>query len=128
MGDFRLRLNARGLSVMARTMRQAGADMQRLKSAYKDMAGVVKDNTGHVVPQRSGRLKRTLRASATQKAGVVRAGRASVPYAGVINYGWPGHNIEPQYYMQQGLEMSESEVISLYAQAIQDALDTIQGA
>lgn len=127
MGDFRLRLNARGLSTLARTMRQAGADMQRLKGAYKDMAGVVKDNTGHVIPVRTGRLKRTLRASATQKAGVVRAGRASVPYAGVINYGWAGHHIEPQYYMQQGLEMSEGEVIGLYAQALQDALDTIKG-
>lgn len=128
MGDFTLRLNAKGLAAAARTFRQAGADMTRLKGAYKDMAGVVKRNVSGVVPVRSGTLRRTLRASATQKSGVVRAGRASVPYAGVINYGWPGHNITAQHYMQQGLEMSEDEVVRLYAEAIRDALNTIKEA
>lgn len=125
MGDFTLRLNAKGLRQAAAAFRQAGVDMQQLKGAYKEMSGVVKQGVAGVIPVRSGDLKRSLRASATQKSGVVRAGRASIPYAGVINYGWPGHNIEAQHYMERGLELSEAEVISLYAEAIQDALDTI---
>lgn len=120
-----MRLNAKGLRTAASQFRAAGVDMQQLKGAYKKMAGVVKNNTGHVVPHRSGDLKRTLRASATQKSGVVRAGNSKIVYAGVINYGWPRHNIKAQHFMQTGLAMSEAEVISLYAQAIDDALKSI---
>lgn len=120
-----MRLNAKGLRTAAAQFRATGADMQQLKSSYKKMAGVVKNNVGHVVPVRSGTLKRTLRASATQKSGVVRAGTKKVVYAGVINYGWPKHNIKAQNFMQTGLSMSEAEIISLYAQAMDDALKTI---
>lgn len=125
MGDFTLRLNTKGLRQAASAFRRAGVDMQQLKGAYKEMAGVVKQDVAGVIPVRSGKLKSSLRASSTQKSGVVRAGRASIPYAGVINYGWPGHNIEAQHFMERGLELSEAEVVRLYAEAIQDALDTI---
>lgn len=120
-----MKLNAKGLRTAASQFRAAGVDMQQLKGAYKKMAGVVKTNVGHVVPVKNGDLKRTIRASATQKSGVVRAGTKKVVYAGVINYGWPKRNIKAQNFMQNGLAMSEAEVISLYAQAIDDALKSI---
>lgn len=123
MAGFDIELTEKGAKEAARRLRKAGADMQQLKAAYKDMAGVVKTNAGHVVPVRSGKLKRSIRASATQRSGVVRAGRANLPYAGVINYGWPRHHIEATHFMETGLALSQAEVISLYAKAIRDALD-----
>lgn len=125
MSDMSIRLNAKGMTAVARQFRAAGVDMQRLKGAYKKMAGVVKSNAKTTVPVRSGTLKRSIRSSATQKAGVVRAGSGKVPYAGVINYGWPRHNIKSTHFLERGLEMSEGEVVALYAQAIDDALDSI---
>ncbi|MDG4860140.1 hypothetical protein P8605_18620, partial [Streptomyces sp. T-3] len=38
---------------------------------------------------RSGRLVGTVRSSGTKTTAVVRAGRASVPYAGPVHWGWP---------------------------------------
>lgn len=127
MGGFTVRLNAKGLTRLARTLRQAGADMTDLKRAYRRMADAVKPEVSQAAPRKSGRLARSVRSSATQKGGVVRAGRASIPYAGVINYGWPGHNITGRHYMETGLDRAQDEVEDLFAQAIQQALDQIQG-
>lgn len=126
MAGFTLKLNTKGLRQTANQFRRAGVDMQQLKGAYKEMAGVVKKDIKTVVPHRSGDLERSLRSSATQKSGVVRAGNKSVVYAGVINYGWPKHNIKAQQFMQRGLALSEDEVVKLYAEAIEDALRSIQ--
>lgn len=53
------------------------------------------------VPVRSGLLRSTVRGSGTQTRAQVRVGKKRVPYAGVINYGWPGHNIAPSMFLQR---------------------------
>lgn len=128
MGDFTVRLDAKGLGRLARTLRQAGADMNDLKAAYKKAADIVKPEVRSLTPVRSGRLKRSVRSGATQRAGVVRAGSKSVPYAGVQNYGWPGHNIKAQYFMSGGLDAAADEVDDIFADAIEKALAQVQGA
>ena len=127
-GGFSLRLDAKGLGRLARTLKQAGADMGDLKAAYKRATEVVKPEVKDLTPVRSGRLRRTIRTGATQKAGVVRAGNGSVVYAGVINYGWPGHHIEPKWFMQDGLISAEAEVDGIFADAMDKAIQQIKGA
>lgn len=76
------------------TMRRAGADMKELKEVNRQAAGIARPQPRRARPgARPGKLARTVRAGATQKAGVIRAGRKAVPYAGVINYGWPARHI-----------------------------------
>ncbi|OZG62689.1 bacteriophage protein, PF04883 family [Bifidobacterium lemurum] len=127
MGDFRLSLDARGLSRLARTLKQAGADMQDLKAAYKRASDAVKPRIQQASPSRSGRLRSSIRSGATQRAGVVRAGSKRVPYAGPINFGWPGHNITGQHFMGEGLDASRDEVDDIFAQAIEKALSQVKG-
>lgn len=124
---FRLRLDNKGLSTLARTLRKAGADMQDLKAAYRQAASVAEKRTKPLTPRRSGKLAGTIRASATQKSGVVRAGSSRIPYAGVINYGWPGHNIKASNFMAKGLERSDDEIEGIFADAIDKALAQVKG-
>lgn len=124
---FRLSLDVKGLRTLARTLKRAGADMNDLKAAYLKTANAVKPEIKTAAPRRSGRLSRSVRASATQKSGVVRAGSKSVPYAGPINYGWPGHNIRPRYFMQDGLVQAQDEVDDIFAEALQKAISQIHG-
>ena len=44
----------------------------------------------------------------------------SVPYAGVIHFGWPRHNIEPQPFLYDALDRRSDEVIKLYEDRITD--------
>ena len=91
------------------TMRRAGADMKELKEVNRQAAGIALPAVQARTPRgKTGKLARTVRAGATQKAGVIRAGRKAVPYAGVINYGWPARHIRGRQFVNEGVAASES--------------------
>ena len=72
------------------TMRKAGADMDDLKEVNREAAEIALPAVRNLAPRgKTGRLAGSLRVGATKRAGVIRAGRKAVPYAGPINYGPP---------------------------------------
>lgn len=84
------------------TMRKAGADMKELKEVNRQAANIALPAVRSLAPRgKNGRLASSIRVGATQKAGVIRAGSKSVPYAGVINYGWPARRIKAAPVRQQ---------------------------
>lgn len=111
------------------TMRKAGADMQQLKAVNDKAAETALPAVRSLAPHgTSGRLAGSLRTGATQKAGIVRAGRKSVPYAGVINYGWPARRITGRQFVNQGVADTERQWTELYKQFIEKALNEVKGA
>jgi hypothetical protein len=92
-----------------------------LKTLHGDAAKIVKQDALGRVPVKSGRLRQSLRSSGTQRAGVVRAGFASVPYAGPIHFGWAKHHIRPQPFLYDAKDARHDEVVQSLEQAI-DAL------
>lgn len=95
------------------TMRKAGADMKELKEVNRQAANIA-------LP--------AVRAGATQKAGVIRAGRKNVPYAGVINYGWPARRIKPRLFVNNGVASTEGAWQRLYKQFIDRTMSQVKGA
>ena len=63
-----------------------------------------------------------------QKAGVIRAGSKSVPYAGVINYGWPARRIKPRPFVNNGVASTEGAWQRVYRQFIDKTLNEVKGA
>lgn len=61
-----------------------------------------------------GLLRRSLRASGTLNAGVVRAGGTKVPYAPPIHWGWDSRNIAPQPFVYDALDARRIEVLARY--------------
>ena len=91
-----------GQKRFVQTMRKAGADMQELKEVNRRAADIAKPEAVARAPRgKTGRLAGSIRAGATQKAGIIRAGRKTVPYAGPINYGWPARNIRTTPWHRQ---------------------------
>ena len=110
-------IQLKGASELARGLKKAGADMKDLRQVNKEAAQIV-------VPEAKN-LAASVRAGATQKAGVVRAGSKRVPYAGVIDYGWPGHNIKPTHFANQAAKNTEPQWTQLYADAVQKIINRI---
>lgn len=86
------------------------------------MAGTIgAGGNGSLQLKGAGQLARSLK-----KAGVVRAGnKGKVPYAGVINYGWPGHNIKATYFANKAAKDTEPEWTALYSQAVEKIINRI---
>ena len=77
---------------------------------------------------KTGRLAGSIRAGATQKAGIIRAGRKTVPYAGPINYGWPARNIRPRTFVNDAVASTESQWAKEYETFVKKTMNQIKGA
>ena len=123
------RIQVEGAKELRRAFRRAQIEVKNeLKVTHKEAAELVEKAAKVEVPVRSGTLKSTIRSSGTQTKAIVRAGRASVPYAGVIHFGWPGHNISPQPFVYEALDKRRSEVIKTYEDRVAKITRRVTGA
>ena len=110
------------------TMRKAGADMDDLKEVNREAAQIALPAVRNLAPRgKTGRLAGSLRVGATKRAGVIRAGRKSVPYAGVINYGWPKRHITGRMFANNGVAQTEPAWTKLYENFIKKTMSQVKG-
>lgn len=118
-------LQVRGADRLRRTLKRAGVDLDELKAVNRDVAGIV--TRAARPPQRTGRLAATVRPGATRRAAIVRAGRATVPYAGVIHWGWPRRNITAQPFLSRAATATEPRWTAVYFRRVETIIDKIKG-
>ena len=114
----RVGFRVEGLTAVVRELRALGLETADLKEAFARIAQRGADRASQLVPRRTGRLASTIRGNRATSKAVVAVGRATVPYAGPINYGWAARNIAPAHYLQRtdeqmqpiALQMLEDEI------------------
>lgn len=107
-----------GLASATRSLRALGLDVDDLTGAFSKIAQTGANVAAQEAPKRTGRLANTIRGNRARSKAVIRAGFASVPYAGAINYGWPKRGIRANGFMQRTdqkiqpfvLQMLEAEI------------------
>lgn len=114
-GDGTTHFRIEGLGKTMRALSQAGADAEDMRDAMFRLGGIVVQAARPRAPFETGRLSSTIRAGRGKTKAVVRAGGARTPYAGVIHYGWPARNIEPQPFLVDALNATRGRIF--------DALD-----
>lgn len=100
-----------GLSGVVRALLELGLEVEDLKDAFSSIADEAASKAASFAPKRTGRLAGDIRGNRAKSKAVVTAGRASVPYAGPINYGWARHGIEPNGFMQKTDEVMQPVAI-----------------
>lgn len=128
MGRGGLGLSVEGGATLRRTMRQAGVDLQDLKDAHAAVARIVTGRAAALAPVRTGRLAASVRGSGTKTAAVVRAGRASVPYAGPIHWGWAKRHIAANPFLWNAIQATREQWIGTYLHELEKIIDKIEGA
>lgn len=134
-----VRIEIEGIRKLARTLRQAGDEESRamLLAANREAASAVAADAAPTIPQLTGRLAATLRSSGSAKGGVVMLGKARVPYAGPLHFGWFGvrvwgrtrarRPIAPGLWLYHALDRRRGEVEELYRKRLEALLATIEG-
>lgn len=113
---------------LRRTLREAGLDLSDLKDAHKRAADVARDRIASKAPEKSGRLKATIRSAGTKTAGIVRLGNnTKVPYAGPVHWGWAARNIPANPFASEGAQESEPQWLPIYQTYVDDTLAQIKG-
>jgi hypothetical protein len=117
-----------GLRTLRRTLKAAGVSLQDLKDAHAAVAQLVVTAAAPNAPHRTGALAASVRGSGTQAAAIVRAGRAAVPYAGPIHWGWPSRHITARPWLYEAAVDSQEQWTGVYLSALQHIIDTVEGA
>jgi len=90
-----------GLTKVVRNLQSLGLEVDDLKDAFSDIAREGAEVASRFAPRRSGALAGSIRGNRAKSKAVIAAGKARVPYAGAINYGWPKRGIAAQGFMQK---------------------------
>lgn len=106
---------------LRRGLKAAGFDLKELKAVHKDVSQFVSKQAYDRAPVRSGKLARNIRAGATQKAAIVRAGGKRVPYANPIHWGWFKRHIKPNMFVQRAGVENEARWKRIYEQQLDKA-------
>lgn len=127
-----------GARELRRTLKAAGDDLGDLKSAHAEAAKIAASASADLAPRQSGRLQASIRGAGTQAAGIVRAGKKSVPYANAVHWGriyWPNRShprrayspTNAQPFISDGATTSEGQWIPVFERAIDSALAKVKG-
>ena len=112
-----------GLREVQRDLNKLGDDTKNeMKDTHKAAAEVVVMGAVRLVPYRTGALAASIRALATKSSGRVRAGSASVPYAGPIHFGWPARAIKPNPFIYDALDDRRDDIRELYDERIDELI------
>ena len=121
-----------GLSECFRALRAVGTPVEAIKEANKESGEIVAKTARNIVPVSpgGGALRRTIRVANVSTNVKIRAGKASVPYANPIHWGWFrdkkrgfNRNILPNPFMSKALGYTRDEVLLNYVSNIQKLIN-----
>lgn len=88
-----------GIRRVISQMERLGVDVKDLKGAFQRIGSRAEAHAKGEAPVLTGRLAGSVRQSKRKNSVYLYAGRKSIPYAGVIHFGWPARNITSNPFM-----------------------------
>ena len=101
--------------------------MKKMTAINRRAASVVAAAAGPAAPKLTGLLSASVRPGATQRAGIVRAGKKAIPYAGPIHWGWPARGIRAQPFISDAAVATEESWVPLYEKHMRDIIKEVKG-
>lgn len=108
----RVGFKVEGLNKLTRDLQALGLDVDDLKDAFSAIAAEGAELAARYAPRRTGTLAGSVRGNRAKNKAVVSAGRARVPYAGPINYGWPARGIAAAGFMQKADQAMQPKALA----------------
>lgn len=114
-----------GADRVASTMKTAAHDLGDMSDAHKAAAAIFVGASRPLAPHVTGRLASATRSGFTKDS----AGFTNYePYFGPIHYGWPGHNISAQPFVDEAADATEAQWLAVYQKAVDHACAEVKGA
>jgi len=127
VGDTGGSVQVEGLREAIKSLESLGAQKDELVSINLQAAETLIEAARPLVPQRTGALAGTLRASKTKGYAQVAMGNNRVPYANPIHWGWfydkewfIQKNIKPNRFLYRALDNVQGKIMADYEQGLQE--------
>lgn len=120
-------IEVEGLNELRKALRQAKDKElnETMREIHRELAREIVQRALPNVPVKTGKLKATVRAAGTIRDAIGRAGKATVPYAPPIHWGWPKRNIKPNPFLVDAAQTIERDIVDRYDKAVSDMLNRL---
>lgn len=116
-------IKVKGLKELNRAMKELGIPQKEMNQAAKLAGDSIIREAQTLVPVRTGKLRNTIRLSATTRGMSIRAGNnTSVPYANPIHWGWFKRHVKPNPFFAKALGYTRQEIFDNYFKAFEDLI------
>jgi hypothetical protein len=120
-------VEVQGAKELRRTMKAAGADMTDFGEANATAGRIVAAEAPVWIHAHTGSLGASVRAGTAKTSATVRAGGAKVPYAGVVEWGWPAKHIAPHPFLTTAAKSTEATWVDAYLARLEAIVAKIHG-
>ncbi len=115
-------INIKGVNEVKATLNKLVKDLESNIELNKELSTTLSQKASAMAPKLTGALASSVQGNPSAEKAQILAGSAAVPYAGVIEYGWPQRNIEAKPYLNPAVNDNIGYIIEKYNDSIKKAI------
>ena len=117
-----LKIDIKGVDVLTAVLLKFSNDVKNLNGFGTEIGKLISNNASALAPKRSGALAASIGSVSTKDGVQIYAGSERVPYAGVIEYGWPAKGRSAKPYLMPAVQNNMQAIIKKYEDGISDRI------
>jgi hypothetical protein len=115
-----LEVKLEGTRELQELLIKLGKDLESNSELNEELSSNLAQKASSIAPRLTGSLASSIVGNPSPQKAQIVAGSGAVPYAGVIEYGWPAKNIQAQPYLNKTVNSNMGYIIERYNQSIED--------
>jgi len=115
-------VSIQGVKEVTDSLNKMARSLESNLDLNKELSTNLAQKASALAPRLTGALASSVQGNPSAEKAQILAGSAAVPYAGVIEYGWPQKNREAQPYLNPAVNNNMGYIIEKYNDSIQKAI------
>lgn len=115
-------ISIQGIKEVTDSLNRMARDLESNIELNKELSTTLSQKASALAPKLTGALASSVVGNPSAEKAQIMAGSAAVPYAGVIEYGWPAKNKEARPYLTPAVNNNIGYIIEKYNDSIQKAV------
>ena len=115
-------ITIQGIKEVTDSLKKLGKDLESNIELNKELSRTLSQKASAMAPRLTGALASSVIGNPSAEKAQILAGSTAVPYAGVIEYGWPAKNREARPYLNPAVNNNMGYIIEKYNDSIQKAI------
>jgi hypothetical protein len=115
-------ITVNGIKEVTDSLKRLSKDLESNIELNKELSTNLSQKASALAPRITGALASSVVGNPSAEKAQILAGSAAVPYAGVIEYGWPAKNKEARPYLTPAVNNNMGYIIEKYNDSIKKAI------
>lgn len=115
-----IEITVEGVKQVQDTLDKLARELENNSTLNKELSSTLAQKASAIAPRLTGALAASVQGNPSEKKAQILAGNEAVPYAGVIEYGWPQRNITAQPYLRAAVNNNMDYIVAKYEDSIKE--------